>query len=50
MSRTEVSRRNVNGMTLNDDRHSGEWKRPSESSVTVMGKLIRLKERGTGNA
>ena len=37
-SRAEISRKERNGMTLDDDRLSGERKRLSEPSVTVIGK------------
>lgn len=41
-SRDEISNRSVNGMTLNDDRLSGERECPSEPSVMIMGKLSHL--------
>lgn len=40
MSRAEDNSRSVSGMTLNDDRLSGERKRPLEPFVSVMGKPI----------
>jgi len=41
MSRVGISgRKERSGMTLNDDRLSGERRSPSEPLVTVMGKLI----------
>ena len=44
MSRAEDNSRSVSGMTLNDDRLSGERKRPLEPFVSVMGKPIPRKE------
>ena len=38
-----ISKRKEIGMTLNNDRLSGERKRPSEPSVTVMGKVVLMK-------
>ena len=40
MNRAEDISKSVNGMTLNDDRLSGEREHHSELSVAIMGKLI----------
>ena len=40
MNRAEDNSKSVNGMTLNDDRLSGERECHSELSVAIMGKLI----------
>ena len=45
MNRTEDNSRSVSGMTLNDDRLSGERRSPSELSVTVMGKTLSAERK-----
>lgn len=49
MSRAEDNSRSVNGMTLNDNRLSGERKRPSEPSEVVKLNLSRCNNEALRN-